>query len=289
MEEGFLKYIPLDKSWIIRMGFLDIINGYDDINKFLEKQNNLGDDLIALKRVTEKWNTDEPLDVGESGTLYRFLQFYLWKNKIKREIIKKGTLKDRKICDNPEIVNWPLKKLLTLDNGTSQWASASIINGNKERIKVPEYKDKLQLSYEAVEHWNEKRKNNECWLPRYDKTIENQARAYLGLLKNKKLKFIPKHSEDYCFARAFNLITPEQGEKMFPSLIGHETDRIKEMEKALDEAEKYGQISSKDHRVIQAIAMKYKILGKKLIVQHPYVVSKSWPQFWDFLDYCNKV
>ena len=29
------KYIPLDKSWVIRMGFLDLTHGYKDIVSFL--------------------------------------------------------------------------------------------------------------------------------------------------------------------------------------------------------------------------------------------------------------
>ena len=48
-------YIPLDKSWIIRMGVLDIIQGYDDITSFLDSQDNLGGDLKALRRVVESW------------------------------------------------------------------------------------------------------------------------------------------------------------------------------------------------------------------------------------------
>ena len=47
------KYIPLDKSWIIRMGALDIINGSNDIKKNLDKQKDLGDDLIALKNISK--------------------------------------------------------------------------------------------------------------------------------------------------------------------------------------------------------------------------------------------
>ena len=103
------NYIPLDKSWTIRMGILDIINSRDSIRHFLNNQETLGDDLIALKRVAENWNSNNPLDVGESGTLYRFIRFALWKSGKEREIIKKGTLKKRDICNNSEIINWPLK------------------------------------------------------------------------------------------------------------------------------------------------------------------------------------
>jgi len=37
--------------------------------------------------------------------LYRFLRFASWKRKERRKFILHGTLKGRKICDNPEIVN----------------------------------------------------------------------------------------------------------------------------------------------------------------------------------------
>ncbi len=302
MEEGKLKihlninnkmanlldYIPLDKSWIIRMGILDITNGYEDIINFLKKQDWLGEDLLALLKVSMDWNTNNPLNVGESGTLYRFVKFALWKQGKEREIIKQGTLKDRKICDSQEIVNWPLEKLLDLDNGTSQWASASVLMGNKEKVKnLP---NKLKLTYEAIEHWNLKRKNDLCWEPRYDETIERQAKAFFNFLKTDKMYFVPRHSEDYCFARAFGLITSKKGEEEFPSLIGHETNRIKEMEYALKEAKKYEHISSKDHRVVQAIAMKYMGEGIVLDIENPDSVNKSWPRFWGFLDeYCGKI
>ena len=69
------KFIPLDKSSIIGMGLLDIINGYKDIETFLGQQKILSENLLALKRASELWRTNEPIDVGESGTLYRLLQF----------------------------------------------------------------------------------------------------------------------------------------------------------------------------------------------------------------------
>jgi len=290
MEE-FLKYIPLDKSWINRMGMLDMLHGYDDIVRFLEKQQDLGDDLLALKRVAEKWNTEEPLNVGESGTLYRFVRFSLWKKQEDRKIIKEGSLLTRDLCDNPEIINWPLQKLLdsNLDGGTTQWVSAAIINGNTERIKIPKGKEeKINLSYEAREHYKQ-RKEGKCWIPRYDKTIERQARVYIGLLKKNDLDFTPKHSEDYCFARAFNIISQSEGEYNWPQLKNHESNRIKEMEDSIKEAEKYQKISSKDHRVIQAIVMLQSYLGKKVHVEHPCSVKKSWSLFWEFMDYCNRI
>ena len=44
------RLIPLDKSWITRMGILDLVDGCNDINIFLESQKGLGDDLTEIGR-----------------------------------------------------------------------------------------------------------------------------------------------------------------------------------------------------------------------------------------------
>ncbi len=43
-------------------------------------------------------------------------------------------------------------------------------------------------------------------------------------------------------------------------------------------------ITSRDHRVVQAIAMLGRVKGIALRFQFPNAVNKSWPQFWEFLD-----
>jgi len=280
-------YIPLDKSWIIRMGVLDILNGYDDTIRFLEKQDQLSDDLQALYRSSIAWKSGEPIDVGESATLYRFLRFASWKLWLNKKFILCGTLTKRKICDNPEIIHYSLDELLKLDNGTSQWASASVLCGNEERINNPPYK--LKLTYEAVSHWKQQRANNQCWIPRYDETILKQAITFLKLLKGKEATFVPEQAEDYCFARAFGFITKEEGESHWSSLHNQESDRIEEMEIVLYAAEKGVEIDSKDHRVVQAVAMFQKLKDKDIKVKYPKVVNKSWPQFWKFLDDSLKI
>ena len=263
IEQG---YIPLDKSWIIRMGVLDYFDGQDYIFEFLDMRDNLCDDLQALSRALKSWNSGE-VDVGESGTLYRFLKFASWKFGLDKKFILAGTLKQRKICDDPKIVGLSLEKLLELDGGTSQWASAAVLFGNKEIVENPPFK--LKLTYEAVECYSPD------WEPRYDKTILKQALSFL-----KGFGFTPKQAEDYCFARVFGFITREEGERRWPSLRGHESDRILEMEKQIDNMRKGKEIDSKDHRVVQAIAM-FQESDKD--ITHPEVVNKSWPQFWKFL------
>jgi hypothetical protein len=284
MEQDILKYLPLDKSWIIRMGFLDLINSYTDIIGFLDSQIDLGDDLLALKRLANSWHSGTAINVGESGTIFRFLQFYLWKNKLDREIIKQGTLKEREIYNISEIVDWPLKKLLTLDDGTSQWASASVLAGNPERIENPPFK--LKLTFDAVEHWNQQRKLGKCWLPKYDETIKAQAKAFLGFLKTGKMNFQAKQPEDYCFARIFEVITSAEGECSFPSLKSHESNRIQEAEKAIQQSDDNQIVSSNDHRIVQAIVMRQIAQKKAIKIGNPDCVSKSWPLFWKFIQSC---
>ena len=273
-------YIPLDKSWIIRMGILDLINSRKDISRFLDNEQNLGGDLRALKGVVDVWETDKPLDVGESGTIYRFVRFYTWKNKIDREIKISGTLINRirrgAICNNPEIVNWSPEERLNLDNKTSQWETMAYLLGDRRKVSNPPFK--LKVTYDAVEHWE-----RGPWEARVDPTILNQALAFIGYLRTGKIKFNPEQAEDYCFARAFDVLTQEQGRQLYPSLEGHETPRFDEMEKSLIEAESGKIISSEDHRVVQAIAMRYFLNGfDRSNFVKPDCVNKTWPKFWDF-------
>jgi len=279
-------YIPLDKSWVIRMGVLDLLNNYEDTIKFLE-QKELNDDLQVLYRALIAWKSGKTIDVGESGTIYRFLRFASWKLGVKKVFILQGTLRNRKICNNSKIVNYSQKELLKLDNGTSQWASAAVLLGDAERLDNPPYK--LRLTYKAVEHWKNQRAKGSCWKPRYDETILRQAEAFLELLKTRKISFAPRQAEDYCFARAFEIIGKEEGESRWPSLHSHESDRIEEMEKMLSYVDQGIEIDSVDHRIIQAVAMRQKFKGKNIKIKNPKYVNKSWPQFWRFLNDSDKL
>lgn len=274
-------YIPLDKSWMIRVGVLDLVNGYDDIVKFLDKQPDLSDDLKVLYNACASWKSSRTIDVGESGTLYRFLKFLSWKTGEQKEFILRGSLKYRQITDDPKIINYPLQKLLELDNYTSQWASAAVLLGKHENVPNPPYK--MRLTYEAVSHWKERRENGKRWEPRFDQTINNQAAAFLKILDGKEASFVPEQAEDYCFARAFGFVTKDEGRKKWPSLVGHESDRIEEMERALGEGVSGKEVTSKDHRIVQAVSMKLKSEEKEVKVKFPSAVNKSWPQFWRFL------
>lgn len=263
------------------MGILDIVNGYRDIEKFLSKQENLGDDLLMLKNVSKVWKTNKPVLVGESGTLYRFLRFASWELSLDKKFLISGTLKKRKLNNDPSIVNLSQKELLQLDNNTSQWASAKVLLGDHERLPKPPYK--LQVTYDAVRHWKLQRKKGKTWLPRYDQTILAQADTYMVMRSGKKVTFKPEQAEDFCFAYVFGFMSAEKGEKKWPSLRNHESDRIEEIKETVIAAKNGKPIKSKDHRVVQAIAMWSKLNDKKIKVLYPKAVNKSWPQFWDFL------
>lgn len=298
------------------MGVLDMIHGYDDVEKFLDKQKSLGEDLLALKRASKIWKTNKAVDVGESGTLFRFLQFASWKLNLNKKFIKRGTLLYRKVCNNPEIINWDLNRLLKLDGGTSQWASASVLLGNTGKVKNLPYF--LEKTLEALKYWQERRKKAKKWEAKYDEILLKQATHFINVLRSKNSAFTPLEAErsaarcvdecssvsaktgfnvscelltgftptnpdDYCFARAFGIVSRVYGEKHWPMIKHHESNRLEEMEAALLLAEKNKMVSSKDHRVIQAIAMLYKTKRKKVKFKYPKSVNKSWPQFWNFL------
>jgi hypothetical protein len=274
--------IPLDKSWIIRMGVLDIVHGYDDIETFLEQEADLSDDLQALLRAARAWKTSEAVDVGESGTLNRFLLFASFKQGLNKEFVKRGTLSTRSISLDQSVTSWPQGKLLTLDKGTSQWASAAALLGDEERLPSPPYK--LQLTYEAIEHWKDQREKGLSWEPRYDVTIRKQAEAYKALRAEGEPDFVPEQAEDFCFAYTFGFITADAGAKRWPALRGHESDRVVEIVEMKRRAEAHEPIASKDHRVVQAIAMWGKVNGVPVEIVSPEAVNKSWPQFWKFLE-----
>ncbi|MBU3912639.1 MAG: hypothetical protein KKB21_00910 [Nanoarchaeota archaeon] len=277
--------IPLSKYWSVRLGFLDILNNTKLFLPIIENREDIGDDLKTMIKISKEWKDKNEHNVGEAGALFRLLQFASWKFNLGKEFIKERTLKDRKICDNPDIVNFSINNLLKLDNNTPQWASAKILIGSNEEIPDDFF---LSLSKEALTHYNEsKEKNNLCEL-RFDETILNQAEAFLDLLKTGKINFLPIHQDDYCFARVFDLIDKEEGERRWLELKGHESNRLEEMEKQIKNLNENKGIDSRDHRVVQAIAMLSLLKNKNAKFTFPECVSKSWPQFWDFLKYVER-
>lgn len=275
------NYIPIDKSWAIRCIILDIINGYHD-TKYIVK-GNVPDDVNYALNAAIDWNFSTTISVGESATLLRFLRFVCWKYRIQKGLIKSGTLINREVCKDANIVNWNLEDLLKLDGGTSQWASIAYLCGNRP-LKLPEnIPFKLKETIYCYNYWKNCREKNKQWELFPDITISRQMCAFNQLMGRGNTDWKPLHSEDYCFARAFNLINAEEALKRWPQLQNHESNRIEEMEKTLTKFDATGRISSVDHRVIQSMVL-YAIFHKKeYVCANPECVKKSWPQFFDFV------
>lgn len=276
-ESDVKSYIPFDKSHFIRMSMLDLI--YKNDSKCLEfDDKNLSDDLIALKQAVSDWRNDaNEIRVGESGTLFRFFQFLIWKYDLDKGIKCNGTLVKRPITRDKKIFKLSQKKLLELDNGTSQWASAKALLGDEHRIKNPPFK--LALTYKCIDEYDDD------WKPIMDETIYKQAMYFYDLMKGKDVEFVPEQSEDFCFAYMFGKITKKEALKKWPSLQGHESNRILEMAKNIDIYNSAEPLPTEDHRVVQAIAMWAKLHSEDNIrFERPDVVFKSWPFFWSFLE-----
>jgi len=291
-----LGCIPWDKSWIIRMGYLDFFRRKAGIFEFLEREkNNLSSDLESLSRVLTAWkNGGQDIDVGESATLYRFFIYHSWVAEDRKIFIKRGSLLSRPITDEPrKVINQKTKELLLLDGGTSQWASAAylyrwLIYRAGMRIKNPPVK--LKVTYDAIDHWLTQRRAGQYWEPRHDETILRQAVAVIDMLKTSKTAWRPEHSEDYCLARALGLMSRKDGEKLFSSVASHETNRFGEMEKVIADVKAGREIVSIDHRPIQAGVALQLIQKREIKIKHPEAVGKSWPlpQFLKFVDFCQR-
>lgn len=283
-----LETLPVfDKSWMIRLGALQAFAGSTRMAEFLESQDDeIGEDLEALARVSRQWINHEPLEVGESGTIFRIFQFAAWVEQAEkpnapiREFIKSGSLIGRDITNNPDIINWGIEELLELDEETTQWATAAILQG---QFKRPSgwIEPKLQDSFDARTHWIASRFLGKPWQPRSDMTIERQASSYINALASAEVDFIPLHAEDYCFARAYGKMNKEEALLRWPRLTHHESNRIESMEVAIEQAVNGKIIDVNDHRVVQAIAMRFG-LGRDRF-KYPDCVAKSWPRFWDFV------
>ncbi len=274
-------YIPWDKSWIIRLGVLDIASGIPP-NPFFETPG-LGDDLQAIYRCSLEWPNNEPLHVGESATLLRNLRYLSYLQGKSREFVSSGSLIHRNVSDDPHVLQESLDDLMHRDGETSQWAAAALLLEYPRRVHehIPE-EEKVYVSKAAYEHWMIQHSRGALWAPRKDATIARQAHAFHNGMTLGGVFFEPGHSEDYCFARAFNLISRDQGIERWPRLANHETNRFVEMERALRLLDQ-GIISSSDHRVIQAMVMLATVRKLEYNVVHPESVTKTWPGFWQFM------
>jgi hypothetical protein len=277
-----LRQIPECKAWTIRGGVKAIQEQKDIVLRHLERKDYTTGDLGSLRRASQAWLSGaKDIPVGESRTLLICLTVEAKRQKARKNFILEGTLKNRPISQCPEIGSLRPEELLKLDGGTTQWATAMYLAGDKRRVEKPS--PKLAMTYEFDQDWEMRKLTNRIWRPRKDQVILAQATAYLHLLRTGKLDFVPREAEDFCFARTFGLMGDEEGARRWPSLAGHESNRLISMAKAYSQVIQRELVDSKDHRVVQAAAMFAKASGLKAEFAYPESVNKSWPGFWDFM------
>lgn len=276
--------MPWDKSWGLRCGVLDIVHGQPErAIHVLDSNPPLSDDLVALREAAWEWDKTDVISVGESGTLYRFLQYVSWQQGLNKQFMKSGTLQGRGMSTQDIVMHRNQAGLLLLDNETSQWASAAALCGDPERLPNPPFK--LATTYEAIDHWNQAQAASKPWELRKDATITAQAVAFQGLLKGLQPNFEPVQAEDFPFARVFDYMTTDEAKKRWRSLAGHESNRFEEVDAMLALAEQGEPVPTRDHRIAQAIIFWGKITEREVEIIHPECISKSWPveQFDAFL------
>lgn len=287
--------IPLDKTWEIRRIVLWLVNNILTVEQVSQEQEKvqehygpLSNDIIALYRCAVAWITEASvLNVGESGTLYRILQFLLWKEhregrRIQPRIVKEWSLRERTVSDNHLLIDFTQSELLKFDGGTSQWATAAALAGDTGRIENPPYK--LQVTYDAIDA-----QKSQPWKlipPRIDQTIARQAAAFLYWRETENMIFEWEQSEDYCFMRVFDIMGLNKWKALWPKLAIQESDRLDGFEEQIRLVSSWQPITVDDHRPVAALAMRYWLWREHFM--HPDAVNKSWPRFWDFMWHVNQ-
>jgi len=278
-----LYFTPPDKSKANRRLFLDAMNRKDDtikvVGRMIAKREQLGKDIVAGYLSAGNWNSGEPMNVLESGSVYRYYRFAAWKLGQDRKFVKTGTLVDRKICDDPNIVNYSLKELGKVDKRTSQWQSAAAMMGNIEYLENPPYK--FQVTKQVIKDWTlhqnaqEKFGRKIRWDLEKDDTILELEKSFLNMIRTGNFVMEPRDSERFCYLNILGDMTPEEGKKRWSSLEGHEENRIIESEKAKRQVIAGERPTSMDHRIQQACGLLQIYRGQKLDV-NMRVIDKTW-------------
>ena len=291
-------YIPLDKSYIIRMVVLDMThNKAADSIAFIKKHglDVCGEDIYSAYETACAWNTGGPIPVGKAGTLLRLSRFASWYHKTPKVFIMDPELENRHPCNDPSIVDWPIERLKNVPGDpTGQWVSAALLIRGPEPVRNPD--PKQRLTNESREHWYSRRVKGSkglMWEPRYDPTILRQAVAFLELLYTGQTEWTGTHSEDFGPAKAFErisgkqYITVEQETVWKPKLEKQESDRPLVIRQVLDAVDSHQPIVSNDHRMVYSAIM-YGMLNypgitlEELQIANPRAMNKSWPESLKF-------
>ena len=299
--EKILDTIPIDTGGLIRVGMLDLTRGYGacDLVKTLDSMGELGTDARDLRNLATSWNSVEPIEM-ESGTLFRIAWFYFTKMNIPRQIIPVRTLVKRveKMELDPDMVNWSLAKQGTPEGGTSQYQTAAILFGNQETLEeIPFY---VRKTYNIRANWEENRATGKVWDVPRDPTLITQSKDYIHYLQTGEVLTIPDRLGDcdlYPFLRIFGAIGRKWGEKNWPQLAEHESNRFKTADEALTSLREGKPIVSDDHRIVEAAAQYIQaenlrtnnnVLPVRNIMDrfsNPNCVSKKWYRFWEAMTY----
>lgn len=297
--DRILETIQPDTGGLIRGGFLDLTRGYgpDYLVKIIDGLGNPGTDTRDLRTWAVSFNDRSSLEM-ESGTLFRLVWFYHTARGIDRKLIPTKTLVERvkKMNLNPAMVGWPLEKLGTLDGGTSQYQTVAVLMGNNETLtRVPFY---LRKTYDWKAEWEEDRPAGRMWKVPRDPTLIAQSEDYIHYLKTGRIRTVPKELGDcdlYCFLRTFGAVDRAWGEKNWPQLAKHESNRFETTEEMLKQIERGESVTSSDHRVVEAGAkliqarelMAGRVSPSVDAIRSQFLnsdcVAKKWPGFWNAL------
>ena len=120
------------------------------------------------------------------------------------------------------------------------------------------------------------------------------ARPNLEFLKNEakdRLVALRRADPRAQLSDAQFALSKDYGFVSWPKLKEHESNRLREMPRLIRAMRSYnGETidAPADHRVVMAIAMRANYDGPSLgpeDFENPGCVAKSWPRFWDFLQF----
>lgn len=248
-----------------------------------------GEDIAAAINVSRQLKTGGILDPGDSRTLLIMLRMLLWSTKTTRKVCLSPMQVARQVEDDPEIATWTLEKMLTLSNGTTQFASAAILLQNRKpdeiealiRLLPPEKRPMIQLTKTIKTAWLKNHtQNNPFSLEQLEPeaVLQRQARHYYSeQMSGTKIPYHATHSEEAIYAVLHGDMLLEEAAARFPMLRSHETDRIAEIEKVL-----CGDVvDSIDHRIVQAALLTNTVAH--WTSRSEKAVRKTWPDFFEFL------
>lgn len=286
LSPQYEQYVGLDKTFARVCLSLDSQHGYTDSQEILAPfQGELPKDTTDYIRALDDYAQNRPIRVGEGGANLRSFLYRMHKDGLLKEFVKEGSLVARPIYEGADIVVMTNAELASLDKKSTQYLSARLVWDQFAELTESDIKRdfKLQVVLDAIEHWYTRRELGLPWEPRRDISLARQAASYIQSLQTGQTdpNYYPEQAEDYCFARAYGLMSPAEALARWPKLQGHESNRIESMERAIKQAERGEIIDVNDHRVVQAIAMRFG-LGQNRF-KHPECVTKSWPRFWEFV------